>query len=223
MQAAVSETATGNDRIEWPQEGWRETFFPSFRIYYYYLVAALATYPLTFVGSGTIGWQLATLFIFPAFFFSGLASANSWTLLHADVVRTIVSKIRLYLVMYVLSLLVLGIGGTLFVFSIDYASLVPVAGIIFPACWLIYARLLGRMAYVLNEEAPEKATKKRKKKKKKALAESEDSEAERESNDAHHSESASANGPALVDSPKTVPTASAQPPADVYAVQDPVK
>jgi hypothetical protein len=173
MLATINDTAAGNDAVDWPQEPIRETFFPSLKVYYYFILAMVITYPLRVAGSGAIFWQAVCFFIFPAFLFSGLASVSWFNFLHAAVLRNIAKKIHLYLMMYVLSLAVMGLAGGLFVMSMEYAWLIPIAGIVGAACWLIYCRLLGRMAYTLTEEEPPK---KKKRKRKKKLAPDEDSE-----------------------------------------------
>jgi hypothetical protein len=181
LLTVVSETATGNDRIEWPQESWRETFFPSMKVVYYYLVATLMAYPMVVLGVGQVAWQAFTFLLFPAFLFSGLASVNSWNFLHAGVLETILKKFPSYVIMYTLSLAIMGIGGVAMIYAVQIIWLVPIAGILFAACWLIYCRILGRMAMTLNAEAPAARTKKRKKKKKKRPLEQESTDQGEES------------------------------------------
>jgi hypothetical protein len=160
----VTFTAAGSDAVQWPDDGWREWFFASLRPAYYYLVAMVAAWPLFLIGLGVPGWLLAAEIIFPAFLFSGLASLSFMNFLHPQVMKMIGQKIHLYAIMSILNVLLWAAAGTLSYYAFQYILLVPLAGIANGYAWVVYSRLLGRMAYTLAYELPGKKKKRKKKK-----------------------------------------------------------
>jgi hypothetical protein len=165
----VTYTAAGSRTVRWPDEPWREQFPYLLKVGYYYIIALAIGSLANFIGLGVYGWSAVTLFLFPMFLFSGMASMSFWNFIHGDVMKSVREKFPQYLIFYGLSLAVWVPVNLLAAFSIFYVWLIPLAGPAFAAAWLIYSRLLGRMAYVLQGQP-----KKRKRRKKKQVEEAEE-------------------------------------------------
>lgn len=164
----ITYTAAGSLAVDWTTDGWKENVVIMLRIGYYFVIAMLMSTPflaLNVLDVGTYLWLMSTLFLFPIFLFSGLASLTFWNFLHEGVFKKILAKLPHYLLMYVISLVIFGIAGVAIYFTTRYGWISLFSGPLFAAVWLIYGRLLGRMAYLLQQEP------KRKKKKKKKMKE----------------------------------------------------
>lgn len=167
----INYTAAGSKAVEWYSEGWKDNIIHMLLMGYYFVLAMMMATPLlilNFVGVGWIFWLMGTLFIFPVFMFSGFASLTFWNFLHPEVIKKIIVKLPHYLTMYGLGLGLFAFAGVAGYFAVQYFMLAFIAGPIAAAVWLIYGRLLGRMAYLLQQEP---VRKKKKKKKKKATTE----------------------------------------------------
>jgi hypothetical protein len=173
MLNTITYTAASSNAVSWPDDGWKE-WFPSLLKVGYYAILAMAMGSLAqLIGLTTIGWLAITLFLFPLFLFSGMASLSFWNFLNGDIFQAVFKKLPEYLLFYGLSFVLWIIAGGLCIIAVGYTFLViPIAGPVVAAAWMIYSRLLGRMAYALQEEP----RKKRRRKKKKA----EDAEDEEE-------------------------------------------
>ncbi len=161
----ITYTAAGSKAVEWATEGWRENVLFLLHIGYYFGMAMLLCTLLllfNFISIGTILWLLATLFVFPAFLFSGMASMTFWNFMNGDVIKRIIAKGHQYLLMYGLSIALYFIVGVVVYFGMEHPWLHLLSGPLFAAAWLIYGRLLGRMAYLLQQEPKRKKKKKKK-------------------------------------------------------------
>ncbi|HMO35545.1 MAG TPA: hypothetical protein PKA06_05835 [Gemmatales bacterium] len=161
----INYTAAGSHSVEWHSEGWKENVVHFLRIGYYLFLAMLMASPLlvlNFFEYGWLLWMAGVLLLFPLFLFSGFASLTFWNFLHEQVIRQIVAKLPHYLTMYFLGLGLFAFISISEYFAQQYYMLAFIAGPITAAAWLIYGRLLGRMAYVL-QQSPKRKKKKKKK------------------------------------------------------------
>lgn len=174
----INYTAAGSRAVDWATDGMRENMVTFFRIGYYFVLALMMATPLlvlNVISIGTVVWLMGALFLFPVFLFSGMASLSFWNFLHGGVIKKALRKSHQYLFMYGLMLVVFFIAGVPAYFGMQYWWFSLIAGPLCAAAWLIYGRLLGRMAYLLQQEP-----KRKKKKKKKKRAEEVESAAESE-------------------------------------------
>ncbi|MFT3882345.1 MAG: hypothetical protein QM703_22175 [Gemmatales bacterium] len=162
----INYTSAGSKAVDWATEGWRENVITFLRFGYYFALAMMMATPmlvLNIISIGTVAWLMGTLFLFPVFLFSGLASLTFWNFLHGGVIKKMLLKIHQYLLMYGLMLIIFFIAGVPAYFGTQYGWLCLIAGPLCGAAWLIYGRLLGRMAYLLQQEPKRKKKKKKKK------------------------------------------------------------
>ncbi|HQR05791.1 MAG TPA: hypothetical protein PLN21_03160 [Gemmatales bacterium] len=164
--STITYTAAGSKAVDWANEGWRENIIACLRIGYYFALALMMATPLlvlNVISIGTYLWLMGALFIFPVFLFSGMASLTFWNFLHGEVIKTMILKMHQYLLMFLLSAIIFFIAGVPAYFATQYGWLSLIAGPLCAAAWLIYGRLLGRMAYLLQQEPKRKKKKKKKK------------------------------------------------------------
>lgn len=161
----INYTSAGSKAVEWTTEGWRENIITFLRIGYYFALALMMATPLfvfNLISIGVFVWLMGALFLFPVFMFSGMASLTFWNFLHGDVIKRVMLKSHLYLLMYGLMAVIFFVAGVPAYFAIQYGWLCLIAGPLCAAAWLIYGRLLGRMAYQLQQEPKRKKKKKKK-------------------------------------------------------------
>lgn len=164
--STITYTAAGSKAVDWATDGWRENIVTFLRIGYYFVLALMMATPLlvlNFISIGTYLWIIGALFLFPVFLFSGMASLTFWNFLHGEVIKKMILKIHQYLLMFALGAVLFVIAGVPAYFATQYGILSLIAGPMFAAAWLIYGRLLGRMAYLLQQEPKRKKKKKKKK------------------------------------------------------------
>jgi len=159
LLAIVQETASGNDLITWPEDTWRDRFWKLLYVGYLAVLAALA-------GAGVaslLEWQTGIFWpalaitgcvLFPIILLSSLERDSTWAVLSPVIVRSLFVVMWGWLVFYsfaallgVLAALPIGAGYYL---RHQFAGVVlaaPVAA----AAVLIYARLLGRLAWRITE------------------------------------------------------------------------
>ncbi|MFO0815519.1 MAG: hypothetical protein U0796_20065 [Gemmatales bacterium] len=160
-------TSAGSHAVDWGTDGWKENVVIFLRIGYYFVLAMMMATPMLVfngLGIGYYLWMMATLFIFPIFLFSGLASLTFWNFLHGEVIKKTIAKGHYYLTMYLLSLVIFAMTGGAVYFTMSYLVVVLISAPLAAAAWLIYGRLLGRMAWLLQQEPKRKKKKKKKKK-----------------------------------------------------------
>lgn len=164
--STITYTAAGSKAVDWATEGWRENIITLMRIGYYFVLALMMSTPLlvlNFISIGTYLWLAGALFLFPVFLFSGMASLTFWNFLHGVVIKKMILKLHQYLLMSLLGTVIFFIAGVPAYFATQYGWLSLIAGPLCAAAWLIYGRLLGRMAYLLQQEPKRKKKKKKKK------------------------------------------------------------
>ncbi|MBL8824555.1 MAG: hypothetical protein JNJ77_18355 [Planctomycetia bacterium] len=162
----ITFTSAGSLAVDWSTDGWKENVVTMLRIGYYFVIAMLMSTPflaLNVLDIGTYLWLMSILFFFPLFLFSGLASLTFWNFIHEGVFKKVLAKLHHYLLMYVISLVLFGIAGVAIYFTIRFGWICLFSGPLFAAVWLIYGRLLGRMAFLLQQEPKRKKKKKKKK------------------------------------------------------------
>lgn len=162
----ITYTAAGSKAVDWATEGWRENVLVFLRIAYYFVIAMMMATPLlvfSIIDIGIYLWLMGTLFVFPAFLFSGMASLTFWNFLHGDVIKKMLLKSHQYLLMFALAVVLFAFAGAAGYFAVQYTWICLIAGPVCAAAWLIYGRLLGRMAYLLQQQPKRKKKKKKKK------------------------------------------------------------
>ncbi|GIW81839.1 MAG: hypothetical protein KatS3mg105_3646 [Gemmatales bacterium] len=161
--AIVEETAAGSDyrdaRLEWyPWEGIA-------RLFYLLWIGSWCWMPAFFVSMlvggrkpdasvlCVLGIILSTT-CFPVLLLSSLAANEFWMVLSLPLLRRMLGRLRtvrsIYFPIVIIPFLAAGLVG-LTTWNI---SLVPVAGFALSALWLIYARLLGRLGWLVSVQAP---------------------------------------------------------------------
>jgi hypothetical protein len=162
----INYTAAGSIAVEWYTEGFKDNLVRLLQVGYYFVLAMMMATPLLLLNVFSYGWVIwlaGTLFLFPIFLFSGFASLTFWNFLHQEVIKKTIAKLHYYLTMYGMSLFLFAFVGISAYMAVQYYMIAFIAGPITAAVWLIYGRLLGRMAYLLQQE-PRKRKKKKKKK-----------------------------------------------------------
>jgi hypothetical protein len=175
LLVVVEGTAAGNDEVPWPTEPFSEI---AGRAAYLGALLAIWLIPAGFLWNGLRAvWlpdqpALRALLVvgpglwlyFPIGLFSTLRSDSGWAFFRYDMFRDLIRIFPATLMVYAVSALLLALVG--------YLWLVALAGnrgwllLAAPAtsiAWLIYARLLGRLAYKIGQLKPIKVKKPKKK------------------------------------------------------------
>jgi hypothetical protein len=159
----VSNTAAGNDEVIWPGDPMQEWFLKGF---YLIWVAGVWTVPAVFLmkalglTADTFEFYLAvagvTAFFFPISMLSAMGSLSALAILRPAIIVQLLKKAPAMFVFYVMSGGLLALCVFLFYRAafVNAAWVVP-AAVIGAASFLIYARLLGRIALLANRSAPE--------------------------------------------------------------------
>jgi hypothetical protein len=171
--AAVEETAGGNDSFQGP-ELVAEWFASLLHLLY---IIFCSTIPSLLIGLsaatalqslwGWLGGAAVGLLVFPTFLFSSLAANSRMAIVDTRVVLGFLRKLRQLFVLFVVSGFIwavcLGLGY-LALTRMNFLLALAV-GLVWSACLLIYARLLGRVAWVISQGGIK--VKRRKKRRKK--------------------------------------------------------
>jgi hypothetical protein len=154
----LESTAYGLDQVDaWPEGGWKE-WMPN--LLYLGWIAALPT-ALSYGIARLVEWQglpfwpvmLGVLFVaYPITLMSALEANSVWVPLTGSVIKSLFVVVGAWLTFYFLTgILCAGLWG-LVVYGLPFggfAALV-VLGLTLPAVLLIYARLMGRLAWKIN-------------------------------------------------------------------------
>ncbi len=156
----VQETAWGNDEIRWSREDWYE-WITDFLYVLWVAGSAAALAGLVMLGvdrvvavSRTLWWSgtvFVALFLFPLVLFSTMAGGSVWVVVYPPMFARLFRRPGLLAGLYVNALLFYmpcALLGYLAVVQL-YAWLVPAVGLVWATYWICYARLLGRVAWVL--------------------------------------------------------------------------
>jgi hypothetical protein len=172
--AIVDDTAGGNDSYQRP--GVVADWVGSLLLLAYIGLctilpsAAMAAGGATILGNrwGLLAGLIPALILFPTFLLSSMAGVSSMAILNGNVILGFLRKPLLFPVLFLASSLmaVASIGLGYLVFGTFSFFLAFVAGFWWSACLMIYARLLGRVAWVLSQSGL-KVQKRRKRRRKK--------------------------------------------------------
>jgi hypothetical protein len=173
-------TAWGEDDVRWPDEPIVDWLW---KLWYLLWLVAFWLVPLWFLidgvvlpalGRHAVGFApvlvLALWLLFPVSIFSSLSGGSRWVVFRPAVLRRLAHHVAALLAVYVLGGgLVVG-ASVLFFRALLWNSwlLVPLAAMAGAAVLLIYARLCGRVAWLVIYRTSEKPAKRPKRKKKKA-------------------------------------------------------
>ncbi|HEV3235726.1 MAG TPA: hypothetical protein VGZ25_01980, partial [Gemmataceae bacterium] len=165
----IEETAAGNDEVVWPDEPLYDWILKG--IYLVSLVAiwlaplgilarALKTNgapPLLFISWLTLAFAVLWLF-FPISILSAMSAQSKWVLLRWTVVRDVMRLPVAIAVLYLVSglMLVSLLALTYFSFVGGYFWMAAVLGPFAAFCSLVYARLIGRLGWLLGGLRPRK-------------------------------------------------------------------
>jgi hypothetical protein len=161
----VEDTAAGNDEVVWPDEPFLDWFGKVF-----YLGSIVAVWLLPAI---VIGRLAASLFpgenpavvtaavvagffwlVFPVTILSTLSSTSRWSPFRPAVVRLMARAFGSTLAFYFVSGLLLAGCTALVVVGLATWVLLPVGAVAVGTTLLVYARLLGRLAWKLNQLVP---------------------------------------------------------------------
>jgi hypothetical protein len=172
LLAVVEETASGNDRVSWP-EGANIIEGIGKLLYLLWLLACCSIPMLAVWQSGvsisaSAWWQrdpwwvliaVPWVILFPLLFLSSLAANSRWALLHSKILLGLVWKPQVLLLIWVVPLALVGLclylGSRLFVRPNLW--LAAGIGLAWSAALLIYGRLLGRAGWMLTHQDAEEA------------------------------------------------------------------
>jgi hypothetical protein len=158
----IQETAYGNDDVQWPDDSLFQRLVQTAYLAFLGLCAAL---PLLFLAlplypllrAGAFGW--VSLFIpwtmfFPVVLLSSLANNSPWLIWNERVIAFVVRRPAVLGVLALASTALVLPCFTLGYFTVIglHYYLAPVTGFVWSAALLVYARLLGRIAWLAMEE-----------------------------------------------------------------------
>ncbi len=164
---AFIDTAAGADEIIWPGDPVQDWFFKGW--YLTWLLAVWAVPPTLLAGLLGLERWLCVLaaaavlwLLFPVTLLSSLSASSAMLIFRPVIVRLLLKQFRLTVAFYAVSGMIVAICGSLFSFGMTGPfAVVPAVAIVGAIGFLIYARLLGRVAWVITWQDP--AAKKREK------------------------------------------------------------
>ncbi len=170
----VENTAAGDDDVRWPDEPVYDWLWKLWYLLWlvgfwfvpaWFLVDGVLTRVLKLPAVGVAPILLAVVWLlFPISLFSSLSAHSRWVVLRKEIVRRLARQgVALVLVWLIAGALVIGSGMlTVFAIRADSWLLVPLAALVGPAVLLVYARLLGRVGWLIGDRRTEQARRKRK-------------------------------------------------------------
>jgi hypothetical protein len=165
MLTVVQETAAGNDEIAWPSEGFIDWLFGSLHLVVLVLVLLApagilmrALQPTLFPDDAVLRFLVLAVpglwLLFPVALLSSLSTEHRWMLLRPDVMWRMLRAAPATLAVYVAGAVLAAGAGALWYAALapgGRSILMPVAAAASAAAFLIYARLLGRLAWVMGQ------------------------------------------------------------------------
>jgi hypothetical protein len=156
----VEDTAAGVQKVVWPDQSIWEAFLAFFYLAWLFLCAAV---PLALVaaslrgllGPGVVGWSLlpSLVLVFPFVLLSAVAN-SSWFGFNADVCVGLLVRPLVLLILWAMSAVLLCPCVALGYLAIgdyrEFLFLAPLTGFVWSACLFIYARLLGRVGWIIT-------------------------------------------------------------------------
>jgi hypothetical protein len=166
----LEETAAGNDEVVWTREPMTDWFA---KLFYLLWIAGVWLVPtwlvLRWLRPAFLGDELGLQFVvvsvavvwlmFPVSLLSSLAAGTPWAVLYPPLLGRLARHPGAVLGLYGSTVLLLaGSAGLFYLVMKGWASLfIPVAAMAAAAVFLIYARLLGRVARIVNQQSAAEA------------------------------------------------------------------
>jgi hypothetical protein len=164
LLVVVEDTSAGNDVVQWPDEPYRDWIWKP--VYLAWLIAFWAfpvaiivrlTRPPILHDSVSLQILLFSLpglwLFFPISLLSSLSARSRWVVFRPAVLVSLASFAPTTLGFYAISVVLVGIVGVALYAGLAMKNsiyLLPLVGGVLAAVFLIYARLLGRMAWLLT-------------------------------------------------------------------------
>jgi DNA-directed RNA polymerase subunit RPC12/RpoP len=160
MLSVVEETAAGNDEINWPEDGWRERVWKLLYAGYLFVLAVLAgtgvgSLVRLFNGEFWLPLAVTTYFLFPVILLSSLEAGSPWAPLTPAILRSLIVRMWCWGIFYVEVALAAAPWVILVLIGFHFRHPFLTAFLAAPplaAEMLVYARLLGRVAWRITEK-----------------------------------------------------------------------
>jgi hypothetical protein len=169
----LQDTAAGSDVCQKPELGAEWLGHSIFLIYIFVMslapcgLAAVVAY--AFAPPDSYWWPLGLILsaiLFPIMLLSSLVAESRWMVLHPAVIMGLLKKPLTFFVLSFVSVAMMALCTALgYGTMLGFLFLAPLFGIFAATCLLIYARLLGRVGWVLTQGAIKPRKRKRKRKK----------------------------------------------------------
>ncbi len=158
---AFIDTAAGADEVIWPGDPVQDWFFKGW--YLAWLLAVWAVPAVLLAGLlGLEHWLYVVVvaaflwLLFPVTLLSSLSANSSMVIFRPVIVRLLLRHLGLAVAFYAISGMIVAISGSLFYFGVTGPFfVVPVAALAGAIGFLIYARLLGRVGWVITWQDPD--------------------------------------------------------------------
>lgn len=168
--SVIADTANGSPELSWPDGGWKDWFFSFLYLAWLMIVAGFPAALLASLGMPPIVVALAFLFVFPAVVLCSLANSAFLLPFNSKVMAAITLKATYYITGWFLAALMWGAIVLAVEYGLNWLT-APLLGLAQSAAWLIYARLIGRLGWVLNWDGSRPKKKKKRKKAERAAGE----------------------------------------------------
>jgi DNA-directed RNA polymerase subunit RPC12/RpoP len=164
----IQDTAAGNDDIAWPEGGWKEYILPFLRLGWIGLLAGLLSFGLSLMCAcfpPLAGLMVLLLFpaLFPSILLSSMANDSAFNVVNIKVVERFWKLKGSAIVLYLSSFVLLTVTLAVAYVGAPRWYLAPVVGLVAAAAWLIYARMLGRIGWLMTREDEKRRERRRKK------------------------------------------------------------
>jgi hypothetical protein len=171
LTTVVQETAAGNDEVNWPSEPFLDWLFGSLHLVVLVLVLLAPAGILTraskdslFPGDDVLRFLVLAVpglwLLFPVALLSSLSGEQRWMVLRPAVLGRMLRAAPATLAVYVASAVLAAGAAALWYMSLKWGGrwwlLMPAAAAVSAAAFLVYARLLGRLGWVIGRFLPAK-------------------------------------------------------------------
>lgn len=157
--ATIQETGAGNQNVVWPDDSLGENLITFLYVAWIFVISALPFGILITPLGPTFGFWVvpasfvpSTILIFPIVLLCSLANDSMWMFWNTEVVVSLLNRPIALLTLFAMTTWLLApciaLGILMIGWYQQYLFLAPVTGFTCSACWLIYGRLLGRVAWV---------------------------------------------------------------------------
>lgn len=156
----IEQTAAGNDEVHMPDEPYLDWMW---KLFYLAWLLAMSVVPIWLllpylkVSSQQAIFLLVGVpaLLFPVQVISSMTASSRLVALRLDTVFRLLGRLDAAFVFYVVTLPLTAACVALFLASVPYPVILPVAGLASAALVLLYGRLLGRLAWLLYPHEPE--------------------------------------------------------------------